>query len=259
MSRYISYTSIKRHPFAVYLIAALVLVLLVSFTTISRVRRPCLALRAEIYPEELSFLDSDQVLEMVDQYSRRPLLGQSTFRLNMHEIEERLSEHQWVKEVEVYRLHNGDVELLLRQKEPLARLIYSDDSEQYITEKGELVPLSQDFTARVPILRLPYPIHRAEDHWQIPSHPRYMLWKTLRLIRSNDFWRAQIAECVLDKKNELKIYTQLARQVVFFGHPEDMQEKLDRLYLFYHRVLPQKGWNRYRRVDVRFDNQIVCK
>ena len=259
MSRQIRYGSIKKHPFAVYLLTALLLLLLISFTTISRSERPCLALKADIYPRDLSFLDDPSVLELVDRHSRRPLLGQSTFRLNIQEIEARLSAHEWVEKAEVYRMHNGDIRIAMHQKEPLARLIYSDQKEQYLTEKGELIPLSDHFTARVLILRLPYPMRQAQSGWQRPDHPRYSLWETLLLIRSDDFWRAQIAECLLDKKNELKMYTQLSRQLVFFGQPVRVQEKLNKLYIFYRRVLPQKGWNRYRKVDLRFAHQIVCK
>ena len=254
-----SYSQLRDHPFALYVLVAVVCVLLLSFSSIRKSRRPCLAMRADIYPIGLHFLSEDRLLSLVDKHSRRPLLGQSTDRINLQDIESRLSDHSFVKQLEVYRHHNGDIQLNLSQKEPLARIIYSDQSSQYLTQDGELLDLSPDFTARVLILRLPYPLSKAKANWNELEHLQHGMWKMLRKLRGDAFWSAQIAQCNLSKENELTIYTQLSRQLIYFGEPEDVQAKLDRLYLFYDRILPHKGWNRYRKVDVRFENQIVCR
>ena len=81
----------------------------------------------------------------------------------------------------------------------------------------------------------------------------------LKEIREDPFWRAQVAYLSLGKKDNLQLYTQLSRQTVYFGPPVERAEKFKKLRLFYSHILPQKGWNAYRAVDLRFKNQIVCK
>ena len=129
------------------------LLLTIGLTSARRAMRPCLALRAEIQPTELRFLTQPQLLALADRHARRPIIGQSTHRLNLQDMEDQLREHPFVKKAEVYRSHNGDIRIYLLQKEPLVRLVYgrsAQPSEQYLTRKGELLRLSENFTARVP-------------------------------------------------------------------------------------------------------------
>ena len=37
------------------------------------------------------------------------------------------------------------------------------------------------------------------------------------------------------------------------------QEKLDKLLVFYRKVMPEAGWDRYRRIDLEYNGQIVCQ
>ena len=36
-------------------------------------------------------------------------------------------------------------------------------------------------------------------------------------------------------------------------------KKLDTLEKFYHYGLSQAGWNKYKYINLEFDNQIICK
>ena len=256
------YKKLKSHPFWMYLIVGGVLLLVLSFTSSRRARRPCLALRAQIYPTELQFLTQSQLLTLANKHARRPIIGQSTKRLNLQDMEDNLRTHPFVRKVEVYRSHNGDVSIYLLQKEPIARLVYGTSrrpSEKYLTQRGELLSLSESFTARVPILELPYSFREEKSYWANPTHSRYQLWKMLREIREDPFWRAQIAYLSLGETNDLHLQTQLSRQVIYFGSAVDREKKFKKLRLLYSHILPQKGWNTYRKVDLRFRNQIVCK
>ena len=46
---------------------------------------------------------------------------------------------------------------------------------------------------------------------------------------------------------------------IYLGQPIEIDKKLDRLRKFYSYGLSQTGWNRYSRINVEFDNQIICK
>ena len=63
----------------------------------------------------------------------------------------------------------------------------------------------------------------------------------------------------LDKKGNIKMYTQVSKQVVEFGRPEEIEEKFKKLKIFYKEILPAKGWNSYDKVSVKFKDQIVCE
>ena len=47
--------------------------------------------------------------------------------------------------------------------------------------------------------------------------------------------------------------------IIYLGAPRDIPKKLERLRKFYKYGLSQAGWDRYKRISVEFDNQIICK
>lgn len=253
------YHRLKIPPFLLYGLTGVLLVILLAFTSTQRALRPCLQLRADIRPTNLHFLRQEQLLALVSEHARRPIIGQSTYRLNLQDIERQLKMQPFVKNIEVYRTHNGNIAFLLQQKEPIARLIYADEEEQYLTQEGETLALSSSFTSRVPLVRMPYALKNTSAKWYISTHPQHLLWKMLQNIQKDPFWRAQIATLLLNRNGELQIHTQLSRQVVYFGTPEESSQKFEKLQIFYTHILPQRGWNKYRKVDIRFKNQIVCK
>jgi cell division protein FtsQ len=78
-------------------------------------------------------------------------------------------------------------------------------------------------------------------------------------VNSDPFWKAQIAQLDIDEAGEINIYTQVSKQVVEFGPPIDLDIKLMKLEMFYSDILPFKGWNKYKRVNLTYLDQIVCE
>lgn len=84
----------------------------------------------------------------------------------------------------------------------------------------------------------------------------------VKLIESDDFWRAQIVEIVVSQAQngslQLRLIPRAGGHTIVFGRIEDVEAKLDKLLLFYRRVLNKEGWERYSTIDIRFADQVVC-
>ena len=80
----------------------------------------------------------------------------------------------------------------------------------------------------------------------------------LRFLNDDPFWKAQIAQLIADKDGEIFFNTVLGDQRIEFGTPEDYQLKFNKLKIFYENVL-SKDWSRYRRISIKFQDQIVCE
>ena len=44
-----------------------------------------------------------------------------------------------------------------------------------------------------------------------------------------------------------------------FGQPDRFDEKFDRMKKYYTAVVPEKGSDKYKEVDLRFKGQIICR
>src|SRR5690606_35648121 len=75
-------------------------------------------------------------------------------------------------------------------------------------------------------------------------------------IRKDEFWKAQITELNIDGKGRIRIVPAVGDERIEFGYPENVDEKLKKLMIFYKEILPRVGWNKYDRVNLEFDGQI---
>ena len=85
------------------------------------------------------------------------------------------------------------------------------------------------------------------------------LLELLHYINQDPFWRAQITHLRIDAQGKIIMNTQVSKQNVEFGKPQNIAQKFAKLQLFYHKIIPYKGWNTYKRVNLEFTNQIVCE
>jgi len=77
-------------------------------------------------------------------------------------------------------------------------------------------------------------------------------------IRKDEFWNAQIEQVYINAEGEFELITRVGAQPVLFGDINDMQEKFEKLLLFYKEGLSKTGWNHYKSIDLRYKDQVVC-
>ena len=54
------------------------------------------------------------------------------------------------------------------------------------------------------------------------------------------------------------MFPRVGNHVISFGQPKKKKKKMERLRTFYTEVLNKVGWNKYKRIDLQYSNQIVC-
>ena len=78
-------------------------------------------------------------------------------------------------------------------------------------------------------------------------------------VSKDDFWSAQIEQIDIAPNGDAIICPKIGKQRIVFGNFDDYAEKLEKLDGFYECVVPEKGWNRYSEVNLKYKNQIICK
>lgn len=84
----------------------------------------------------------------------------------------------------------------------------------------------------------------------------------IRSIADDSFWRAEVVQILLDgggrEPMQLAFIPRSGNFVVDMGYAESMEDKLTTLQRFYDKGLNNVGWDRYSRISVRYDGQVVC-
>lgn len=85
----------------------------------------------------------------------------------------------------------------------------------------------------------------------------------VRRVEEDDFWRSEVVQIVARTAPsgalEVDLIPRSGRHTIRFGRLEREDEKFERLMRFYRYGLPRIGWDRYRTVDVRFDDRVICR
>jgi cell division protein FtsQ len=75
----------------------------------------------------------------------------------------------------------------------------------------------------------------------------------------DSFWQDQTVQLNVLSDGTLELIPRVGDHVVYLGAPINIPQKLERLRKFYKYGLSHAGWDRYERISVEFDNQIICK
>ncbi|WP_339923484.1 cell division protein [uncultured Cyclobacterium sp.] len=214
----------------------------------------------EVYVEGVSdvyFIDEKEVTELLTNAFPSLLSNTAKEKVSIHAVEKKVEAHPFVKKAEVFEDLKGTLMVKVSQHVPIARIVRPMAADGYISSSGKILPTSSNYTTRVLILTG----SKAEallkkNDLSIENAP---LMELIRFINSEPFWLAQISALELLANGDINMYQQVGKQVIEFGKPEDIEIKFRKIKTYYKKILPEKGWNTYDRVNVKYKDQIICE
>jgi cell division protein FtsQ len=204
------------------------------------------------------FVDEEEVVRILTANSRESIINKKYEDINLKLLEERIKSHKFVEDAQVFKDHKGNLMVDIKQCRPIARVIQPDGPHAYIGIRGNTLTTSEKFTARVVVVEGKFTSTLLQPAFLLSKEGKPYLDFLIR-IDQDKFWKAQIAQVSIDPYGEITMYPQVGDEVIFLGKPEDLEMKFERLKIFYKKILPQKGWNRYDLVNLKYKDQIICE
>ncbi len=189
------------------------------------------------------------------------LIGQRISDIDQVQIEDFVNQNSYVKNAEVYSTLTGHLKIKVTQKKPLLRVINDRGAHYYIDDEGTAMPVKTGYTTRILVasgkIATPY-----ADTINLINNENFPVLKDLYnlalYIRNNDFLEAQIEQIYVNEKNEYELVPKVGRQLILFGDITDMEEKFEKLIVFYQEGMKKAGWDTYRTINLKYKNQVVC-
>ena len=167
--------------------------------------------------------------------------------INIRKMEETLEKSPFVKDAECYITAGGKVKIDLYQRIPLMRVMSSNGDNYYIDNEGKVMKANGK------------PVHVAIATGYIDrKFAQEKLYELARFLKSDEFWDAQIEQINVTTKQEIELVPRVGNHILFIGKPEMYETKFKKLKAFYTEGLNKVGWNKYERISVEFNNQIIC-
>ncbi|MGI4875219.1 MAG: cell division protein FtsQ/DivIB [Janthinobacterium lividum] len=204
------------------------------------------------------FINERGVTALLTNGGKEPVVGTVPEGPRLRELENRLKTHPFVREAQVYRDLAGNLHADIRQNRPIARLVHADDRlDSYLDAEGHHLPLSPLYTARVATVSRAGGGALPTRFFQDSTGRGYLDF--LRYVDEHPFWRAQVSEVFVEPGGKLSFTQQVGDQRIEFGAPEDISGKFAKLMVFYRQIPSVLGWDTYHRVNVEYQNQIICE
>jgi cell division protein FtsQ len=77
-------------------------------------------------------------------------------------------------------------------------------------------------------------------------------------VLNDPFWMAQVEQVNITGERKFEITPKLGDHIIDFGEGTDIEKKFTKLLAFYKEGLSRVGWNNYTRINVAFENEVVC-
>lgn len=197
-------------------------------------------------------LPEDIVKTVVKKFG--PLKGLPIDMVDMRSIEQFLATSPYVKEASVFLGANKILTLSIRQRMPVMRIVDNHGSHWYVDADTVRMPVSRNFTARVPLVNGDFPATNDVKTWPISS-----LFDIALMLQDNEFMGSLIDQIYFESKEKIWLVPRLGPSKILIGNTNNLEDKVERLRKFYKQALPSTGWDTYAYVDTRFAGQIVAK
>lgn len=205
------------------------------------------------------FIDQQDVVGLMTHNGKEVLEKESFKKVSFKDLEKQIKQNLFVEDVEVFRDVKGTLYAKVEQRKPIVRIARSFGNDFYLDAKGNIFPMSEKFTARVLIAEGPF-LNKIllKGFKKDKTYAPYL--EFMKRIEKDEFLKAQIHQINIDELGRINMYQQVGNQIIEFGYPdENLDKKFEKIQLFYERILPNKGWNAYTRVNLNFENQIICE
>lgn len=190
------------------------------------------------------FITSENVSKLLIQ-SHRGIKNVHKEILDLNGLELILKANPMIKSAEVYVSVNGTLNAKIEQKTPIARV--STNASYYIDEEGLYMPLSNNYSARVPLVT-----------GIVEKNNLQNIYKVANKVKGDEFLRKHVIEIHQDYNYKLYLKLRQTNFIVKLGGVDALDKKINNLKVFYKKSQKEHTLNNYSKVNLQFDNQVVC-
>jgi len=212
------------------------------------------------------FITKDDVMQLLNDQGFR-VVGEKMKDINLHRLETLLGQHAGVKKIDAFCSIEGILHIQITQRNPMLRIFDTTGENYYIDEDGYLMPTLSNYTARVPVATgfISDPAFKLGITMQQIDESDSLrkvcivddLYKLSKAIQNDTFLQAQIVQIQVNDEKEFELIPLVGADEIIVGDISDLNEKIEKLKLFYSQSLPSAGLNTYKTINLKYKGQVV--
>lgn len=165
--------------------------------------------------------------------------------IDLYKLEEQVLENPYVEKVSLFITIDGKLNTVIKQRKPIARIL-NGNSSYYIDSQAVKVPISENYSARVPVINGVSNENESSE-----------LIILLNKIVDDNFLSKEIIGIESQAQNEYIFTVRSGDYRINFGNLTEIESKIKKLKAFYSKVFLDSTIHKYRTINIKYHNQVV--
>lgn len=228
------------------IIAACYIVFALLFLTKREEGALCKGLKISITDGGAGALSDERIAGLLTTKGISPV-NKPIDEVNCHEIETIIEKLSVVEECQAYKTHRGYIGIDIECKVPIMHVFDINGKEFYIDENGAVIEGIHN-AMYLPVANGFITTEMADKE----------LLTMARFLQNDRFWNENIEQIFFNAKKEIILIPRIGNHTVELGKIDRLEKKLNKLKKFYKKGLNTIGWNKYKKINIEFDKQVIC-
>lgn len=173
--------------------------------------------------------------------------GKSMNDIDATLVEEKLRQSEYLEKADCVKGQEGVVTIKVSQLVPVLRVFDGNDS-YYVNRDGKRMTATASYHADVPVV---------QGHFTA-AYPATRLMPMVDFVERDSLLHSLVTMYSVADSNNVFVVPGIYGHVVNMGPVTDVATKFAKLKLFYSKVLPEKGWQTYDTISVKWSHQVVA-
>jgi cell division protein FtsQ len=201
------------------------------------------------------------------------IIGKPIDSVNLSIFEKKIETYPYISNADVIN-NGGNLMIKATQEKIIAKIFNNKDEQFYLAESGKLVPKSKNTAGRIIIVNgnidkrysENYFVYQKDTVSKNKSKTLYIIWKMVCFIEKDSFWKAQISQIYVNKKQEMELIPTIGEHIILFGNvasanniDEAIKQRFNNLRNLYINGFKITGWNKYKSINLKYGTEIPCE
>jgi cell division protein FtsQ len=188
---------------------------------------------------------------------RLDLVGVEVDLLDLEGLENVLEQEAFIVDTDAYIDSRDVLHVDIDQRTPILRVMGLDGSNYYLDAEGIKLPLSQHFTARVPVVS--GAVTEFYPDFLTGKNSLRSAYNLVKSARKDELLNAWLEGIYVHNDGDLWLSGNLGDFKVIFGDDANIDGKVKKLKTFFKDGLKVTGWKNLDHINLKYDRQVITK
>lgn len=218
-------------------------IFLFAFSSVRNSARKVSEPQIKFLGDENLFVTHDAVSKLLIQ-NQESVSNKPKEMIALNDLESALNANVMIKRAQVYMKVDGTLTAEIEQKKPIARV--STNASYYIDDEGSYMPLSTNYTSRVPLVT-----------GFVAKNELNNVFVIAKRIQNDAFLESHVTEIHQTENGNIDLKFRLHDFRIQLGSLDQLDKKINNLKAFYRKAMKDGTLDRYSAVNLRFDKQVI--